>query len=77
MDWEGEDITIRFQRMPPQLTDTNSCKVEVGPFQAISPEIENPEFGPGPDTNSANFNFKIEIDWLPFQLNTGKEANLM
>ena len=26
--------------------------------------------------SSTNFDFKTEIDWLPFQLNIGKEANL-
>ena len=42
----------------------------------MSPEIEKLEFGLRPDTNSADFNFKNEIAWLPFQLNIGKEANL-
>ena len=77
MDWEDENITIGFQPVPPQLIKTNSCQVEAGPIQPSSPEIEKPEFGPRPDTSSANFNFKTEIDQLPFQLNIGKEANLM
>ena len=77
MDQEGENITIRFQPVPPQLIDTNSCQVEAGPIYPSSPEIEKPEFCPRQDTNSTNFNFKNEIDWLPFQLNIGKEANLM
>ena len=75
MDWEGENIKIRFYPVPPQLLDINSCQVEVGPVQPISPEIERPEFGPRPDTGSTNFDFKSETDWLPFQLNIGKEAN--
>ena len=76
MDLEHENITVRFQPVPPQLIDTNSSQAEAGPIQPSSPEIEKPTFGNRPDTNLANFNFKNEIDCLPFQLNIGKEANL-
>ena len=51
--------------------------MEAGPIQQYSLEIERPEFGPRPDTNSTEFNFKDELDWLPFQLNIGKEASFM
>ena len=77
MAWEVENITIRFQPVPPQLININSCQVESGSIHPSSLEIEKSEFGPRLDTNSTNFNFKIEIDWLPFQLNIRKEANLM
>ena len=77
MDWEGENIMIRCQHVPTQLINTNSCQVEAGPIQPTNPEIEKPQFGPRQNTNSANFNFKTEIDWLPFQLNIRKEASLM
>ena len=53
MDWEGKNITIGFQPVPPQLIDTNSCQVEAGPTQPSNPKIEKPEFGPRPDTKSA------------------------
>ena len=46
--------------------------MEVGPFQPASPKVERPEFGPRPDTNFTEFNFKDEIDQLPFQVNIGK-----
>ena len=49
--------------------------MEAEPIQFNSPKIERPEFGPRPDTNSAEFNFKNELDQLPFQLNIRKEAN--
>ena len=52
-------------------------EVEAGPIQSNSPKIEKPVFGPRPDTNSAEFNFKNELDRLPFQLNIGKEAKFM
>ena len=77
MDWEGDNISIGLQPVPPQLINTDSCQVETGPIQPTSSGIEKPEFGPRPDTNSADFNFKTEIDQLPFQLNIWKEANLV
>ena len=76
MDLERENITIRFQPVPPELIDINSCQVEVRPIQPTSPEVEKPEFSPRPDTDSADFDFKTEIDQWPFQPNIGKEANL-
>ena len=74
---EGDYISVGFQPFPPQLIDTNSCQVEAGSIQSNSPKVERPEFSPGLDTNSAELNFKNELDWLPFQLNIGKEANFM
>ena len=71
---EGDNISVGFQPVPPQLIDTNSCQVEAGPIQTNSPKIERPEFGPKLDTNSKEFNFKDELDQLPFQLNIRKEA---
>ena len=59
MDWEGDNISIGFQPVPPQLIDSNSCQVEVGPIQPTSLEIEKPEFGSRPDTNSMDFDFKM------------------
>ena len=76
MDQEDENISIGFQPVPPQLIDAKRCQVEVGPIQPTSPKMEKLEFGPRLDTNSANFDFKTEIDQLPFQLNIRKEANL-
>ena len=77
MNWVGNNISVGFQPVPPQLINTNSSQVETGPIQSNSPEIKKPEFGPRPDTNSAEFNFKNELDWLPFKLNIRKEAKFM
>ena len=76
MDPEGENIKIRFQPVPPQLIYIDSRKVETRPIQPTSPKIKKPEFGPRPDTSPASFDFKTEIDWLPFPLNIGKQVNL-
>ena len=75
MNGEGDNILVGFQPVPPQLIDINSCQVEAGPIQPNKPKIERPKFGHRPDTDSADFNFQYELDQLPFQLKTGKEAN--
>ena len=77
ISWDDNNILVGFQPVPPQLINTSSCQVEAGPIELDSPEIERPEFGPRPNTNSAEFDFEKELDCLPFQLNIGKEANLM
>ena len=50
MDQEGDNISIGFQPIPPQLIDINSCQVEAGPIEPNSPKIERLEFGPKMDT---------------------------
>ena len=77
MKWDGDNIVVGFQPVPPQLINTNSCQVEAGPIQPDSPKFERPVFGPRMDTNSAEFNFEKELDWLPFQLDIRKEAKFM
>ena len=74
VNWEGNIISVGFQPVPLQLIDNNGCQVEAGCIQPDIPKIEKPEFGPRPDTNSTDFDFKNELDWLPFQVNIGKEA---
>ena len=74
MNQDGDNILVGFKPVPPQLINTNSCQVETGPIQPDSPKSERPEFGPRPDTNSTEFNFERELDWLHFQLNIRKEA---
>ena len=59
MNWEGDDISVGFQPVPLQLADINSWQVEAGPIQPNNPEIERPKFCPRPDTDSADFNFKM------------------
>ena len=75
MNWKGNDISVGFQPIPPQLFNVNSCQVEAGPIQPDSPKVERPKFGPRPETDSTDFNFKDELDQLPSQLNIRKEAS--
>ena len=72
---DDNNILLGFQPVPPQLINTSSCQVEAGPIQQDSPEMERPEFGPRPNTNSTEFDFEKELYGLPFQLNIRKEAN--
>ena len=58
MNREGNNISVGFQPVPPQLIDTNTSQVEVGPIQSNRPKIEKSEFDPRQDTNSTEFNFK-------------------
>ena len=41
INWEGNNISVGFQPVPPQLIDTNSSLVEVGPFNPIVPKLKN------------------------------------
>ena len=68
MDWEGDNIKIGFHNIPPNFVHINNHQVETGPIQPTSPETECQEFGPKPDTDSTEFDFKIEVEWLPFKL---------
>ena len=77
MSWDDNSMLVGFQPLSPQLINTSSCQVEVGPIQLDSHKMERPEFGPRPNTNSTEFDFDKELDHLPFQLKIVKEANLM
>ena len=63
---DDNNISVGFQPVLPQLINTSSCQVEAGPIQQDSPKIERPEFGPRPNTNSAEFDFEKELGHLPF-----------
>ena len=75
MNWDGNNILVGFQPVPPQLINTNSCQVEVGPVQPDSPKIEKPEFTPRPNTNSTEFDFEKQLDHLPFHSTSEKRLN--
>ena len=40
LDWEGENIKVGFQPVPPNLVDINNHQVEAEPIQPASPKIE-------------------------------------
>ena len=54
------ETTEKDQESDPQTTPTDSA------------DQEPPKFGPRPDTCSANFDFKTELEHLPFTINIGE-----
>ena len=55
-------------------TKTNEKEKESDPQTTPkdSPDQQPPKFGPRPDTSSADFDFKLELDCLPFTINIGE-----
>ena len=70
MERQGDNIQISFSPVAP-----NSIRVRSEQVETATPDIdpptsnEKPSFGPRPYVKSANFDFKAEIDCLPFKLN--------
>ena len=68
MEREGDNIQISFLPVAPDSIRVRSEQVET-----ITPDIEpptsseKPSFGPRPDVESQNFDFKAEIDSSAFQ----------
>ena len=77
MERQGDNIQISFSPGAP-----NSIRVRSEQVGTVTPEIdpptsnEKPSFGPRPDVESENFDFKAEIDCLPFKLNMGTTVEM-
>ena len=60
----------------------DSIRVRSEQVETVTPDIEpptsneKPSFGPRPDVESPNFDFKAEIDRLPFKLNMGTTVEM-
>ena len=57
---EKQKLKKRKKESDPQTTPKDSA------------DQQPPKFGPRPDTSSADFNFKMELDHLPFTINISK-----
>ena len=72
MEIQGDNIQISFSPVAP-----NSIRIRSEQVESVTPDItpptsnDKPSFGPRPDVKSANFEFKAEIDCLPFKLIMG------
>ena len=70
MERQGDNIQISFSPVAP-----NSIRVSSEQVESATPDIdpptsnEKPSFCPRPDVKSADFDFKAEVDCLPFKLN--------
>ena len=68
MERQGDNIHISFSPVAP-----NSIRVKSELVETVTPDIdpptsnEKPSFGPRPDVESENFDFKAEIDLPTFQ----------
>ena len=77
MEREGDNIQISFSPVAP-----DSIRVRSEQVDTVTPDIEppasneKPSFGPRPDVESPDFDFKAEIDHLPFKLNMGTTVEM-
>ena len=66
----GDNIEVAFQPIP--LADIMATVKSVHDEPDIKPSAEPcPTFGPHPKTHAADFDFKQEVEPLPFKLNLG------
>ena len=66
----GDSVEVAFQPIPP--ADIMATVKLVHNEPGVKPLAEpHPTFGPCPDTSVADFNFKQEVERLPFKLNLG------
>ena len=77
MERQGDNIQISFSPTAPDSIRVRSEQVESSTLDIDLPTSnEKPSFGPRPDVKSGNFDFKAEIDQLPFKLNMGTTVEM-
>ena len=77
MERQGDDIQVSFSPVAPDSIRVSSEQVETVTSNIDPPTSnEKPSFGPRPDVESENFDFKAEIDRLPFKLNMGTTVEM-
>ena len=77
MEREGDNIQTSFSPVVPDSIRVRSEQVETVTSNIDPPTSnEKPSFGPRPDVESENFDFKAEIDRLPFKLNMGTTVEM-
>ena len=80
-DENSDTVEIKLQQVPPE----DLCEEILSNAMEVDPETsktsnkkgsketeEKPSFGARPDTKSPDFNFKKELERLPFELNIGE-----
>ena len=77
MEREGDNIQISFSPVAPESIRVRSEQVETATSDIDPPtSSEKPSFSPRPDVESTDFDFKAEIDHLPFKLNMGTTVEM-
>ena len=70
MERQGDNIQISFFTCGTRLHQDEIRTSSINTLDIDPPTSnEKPSFGPRPDVESADFDFKAEIDHLPFKLN--------
>ena len=60
------------KQKPKKTKETKEKESDPQTTPKDSADQQPPKFGPRPDTSSADFDFKMELDHLPFTINIGK-----
>ena len=77
MERQRDNIQISFAPVAPDSIRVRSEQVETQTPNTEPPtSSEKPSFGPRPDVESQNFDFKAEIVHLPFKLNMGTTVEM-
>ena len=77
MERQADNIQISFSPVAPNSISIRSEWVGTVTSDIEPPtSSEKPSFGPRPDVESENFDFKAEIDCLPFKLNMGTTVEM-
>ena len=79
-DTKTNNITVKFQQVPPEHLRKEIFSQAAEMFrpdktdkdEETKTKEKEKEFSPCPDTTSADFDFKMELDRLPFTINIGK-----
>ena len=69
--WKCLDLTkpIKIKKQKPRKRKKSQIHKK---HQQDSADQESPKFGPRSDTSSADFDFKTELERLPFTINIGE-----
>ena len=77
MEIKEDDVNISFLPVVSNILRVQLEQVKTTPADISSPNSsERPIFGPTPDTQATDFDFKAKIQCLPFNLNLGEEAKM-
>ena len=77
IEGEGDIANVSFLPVVPNTIRVQVEQVESTTADTSTPNPqEKPVFGPRPDTQAADFDFKAQVKCLPFKLNLGDEVQL-
>ena len=75
MSHDGDEVTVSFHPVPASEVWEKILSSAINNSQdndKPSETSKRPKFGPQLDFNSTNFDFRKELEWLPFPVNVGE-----